>query len=212
MSQINSVAANSYWPAIIYLRFEGGAVRAIGGKSVTVGCGARTLACPSRAEYLLTVQGRRARALVVLCATARTNSCQDFVRCEMGHTRSYACWTELTWEVSVTSRRKTHRARPLASNVQPMETTMQKTALTILGALLISGAAIQIAAASEQHHHVTKANYSRHNQADFRGAYNQVRPVNVSVTPPAVYRTEEGFRLPDPSWIGGQDPSLNPAD
>jgi hypothetical protein len=32
-----------------------------------------------------------------------------------------------------------------------METTMQKTALTIFGALLISGMAAQMAAASEHH-------------------------------------------------------------
>ena len=89
---------------------------------------------------------------------------------------------------------------------------MQRTALTIAGALLISGMAVQMAAASEQHHHVTKANYSRH-LTNFRGAYNQVNgPINVSVTPRAVYRTEEWFRLPDPSWIGDEDPSLHPAD
>ena len=83
---------------------------------------------------------------------------------------------------------------------------MQKTALIILGALLISGSVIQMAAASEHRHHVTKANFSRHHVADFRGAYNQVRPID------GVYRTEEWFRLPDPSWIGGQDPALNPSD
>ena len=87
---------------------------------------------------------------------------------------------------------------------------MQKIALTIFGALLISGMAVQMAAASE-HHHVTKANFARHH-ANFRAAYNQVRPINASVTPSAVYRTEEWFRLPDRSWIGDQDPSLNPSD
>jgi hypothetical protein len=91
--------------------------------------------------------------------------------------------------------------------------TMQKTALTIFGALLISGMAVQMAAASEHHHHVTKANFSRHHPADFRGAYNQVKPINV--TPRALYRTDtdgSGFRGVDPSWIGDRDPSLNPAD
>ena len=83
---------------------------------------------------------------------------------------------------------------------------MQKTALTVFGALLISGSVVQIAAATE--HHKAKA---KHHYADFRGAYNQVRPINV-VTPPVVYRTEETFRLPDPSWIGDEDPSLHPAD
>ena len=90
---------------------------------------------------------------------------------------------------------------------------MQKTALTIFGALLISGMAVQMAAASEQHHHVTKANYSRH-LTNFRGAYNQVNgPINVSVTPPALYRTDgTDFRAPDPSWIGDEDPSMHPSD
>ena len=89
---------------------------------------------------------------------------------------------------------------------------MRKIALTIFGALLISGSMVQMAAAAEHHQHVIKA---KHHYADFRGAYNQVRPINasnVSVTPPAVYRTEETFRLPDPSWIGDEDPSLHPSD
>ena len=34
---------------------------------------------------------------------------------------------------------------------------MQKTALTIFGALLISGMSVQMAAASERHHHMTRA-------------------------------------------------------
>ena len=91
---------------------------------------------------------------------------------------------------------------------------MRKIALTIFGALLISGMTVQMAAASE-HHHVTKANLSRHH-ADFRGAYNQLKgPINVSVTPPALYRTDTdgfGYRGFDPSWIGDRDPSLNPSD
>jgi hypothetical protein len=86
---------------------------------------------------------------------------------------------------------------------------MRKIALTIFGALLISGSVVQMAAAAEHHKHLTKA---KHHYADFRGAYNQVRPINASVTPLAVYRTEETFRLTDPSWIGDEDPSLHPSD
>jgi hypothetical protein len=98
----------------------------------------------------------------------------------------------------------------LASNVQPMETIMEKI-LRIFGALLISGMAVQMAAASE-HGHLTKANLSRHH-SDFRGAYNQVSgPINVSVTPSALYRTDTDFRRADPSWIGDEDPSLHPSD
>ena len=89
---------------------------------------------------------------------------------------------------------------------------MRKTALTIFGALLISGSMVQMAAAAEHHKHVTKANLARSHYSDFRGAYNQVRPINASVTPLAVYRTEETFRLPDPSWVGGEDPSVHPSD
>jgi hypothetical protein len=88
-----------------------------------------------------------------------------------------------------------------------METTMRKIAIAIFGALLISGSVVQIAAATE--HHNAKA---KHHYANFRGAYNQVRPINASVAPPVVYRTEETFRLPDPSWIGDEDPSLHPSD
>ena len=87
---------------------------------------------------------------------------------------------------------------------------MHKTALTIFGALLLSGMAVQMAAASEHHHHVTKANFSRHHPADFRGAYNQVRPINVSIAPGAVLPHDTDFRRFDPSWIGDRDPSLNP--
>jgi hypothetical protein len=54
-----------------------------------------------------------------------------------------------------------------------METSMQKTVLTILSALLISGSAVQMATASEHH---TK----------FRRAYNQWNGP-VVVTPPARY-------------------------
>jgi hypothetical protein len=89
---------------------------------------------------------------------------------------------------------------------------MQKTALAIFGGLLISGLAVQMAAASEHRHYVTKANFSRHHAADFRGAYNQVRPINVSVTPPALLPHDTDFRQVDPSWIGDRDPSLNPSD
>jgi hypothetical protein len=51
---------------------------------------------------------------------------------------------------------------------------MKKTALTIFGALLISGLAVQMAAAST-HHHRGKVHLN-----NFRGAYNQVNgPVGV---------------------------------
>jgi hypothetical protein len=99
----------------------------------------------------------------------------------------------------VASRRKSHEAQ-LPSNVQPMETTMQKTALTIFGALLITGLAVQMAAASE--HHRSKAYFGR-DLSELRRAYNQVNgPINV--TP----RTLNRF---DPSAPRSEDPEMNPS-
>ena len=72
---------------------------------------------------------------------------------------------------------------------------MQKTAFTILGALLISGLAIQMATASEHH---TK----------FRRAYNQWNGP-VVVTPSARYNWDTndfGLGGRDPSKVGGEDP------
>jgi hypothetical protein len=90
-----------------------------------------------------------------------------------------------------------------------METTMRKTALTIFGALLISGLAVQMAAAASQHHR-SKA-YSGRDLSDFRGAYNSdfsgaYDQVNGSiiVVPPMLDRF-------DPSRPGGQDPDLKPS-
>jgi hypothetical protein len=81
-----------------------------------------------------------------------------------------------------------------------METTMQKTVLTIFGALLISGLAVQMAAASE--HHRSKAYFGR-DLSELRGAYNQVNEP-IGVAPRALDRF-------DPSRPGGQDPDLNPS-
>jgi hypothetical protein len=81
-----------------------------------------------------------------------------------------------------------------------MEMTMRKTALTIFGALLISGLAVQMAAASE--HHRNKAYFGR-DLSNFRGAYNQVNgPIVVAP------RVLDRF---DPSRPGGEDPSFNPS-
>lgn len=77
---------------------------------------------------------------------------------------------------------------------------MQKTALIIFGALLISGMAVQMAAASE--HHRSKAYFGR-DLSEFRRTYNQVnRPIDA--TP----RMLDRF---DPSRPGGEDPALNPS-
>jgi len=83
---------------------------------------------------------------------------------------------------------------------------MQKTALTIFGALLISGSMIQVAAASEHRHHYVK----KHHAVNFRGAYDVVRPINASVSSRGF--SGEAVWLPENSWIGGQDTALNPSD
>ncbi len=85
---------------------------------------------------------------------------------------------------------------------------MRKTALTIFGALLISGLAVQMATASE--YHARKAHYDR---SDLRRAYDQWNgPIYVS--PRTLDGSDTnglGFRGRDPSWVGGQDPALNPS-
>ena len=75
-------------------------------------------------------------------------------------------------------------------NVQPTEMTVQKTALTVFGVLLISGMALQLAAASE--HHGNKAYFGR-DLSEYRRAYNQVNgPINI--TPRALDRLTRRFR------------------
>jgi hypothetical protein len=75
---------------------------------------------------------------------------------------------------------------------------MQKSAITIFGALLISGLAVQMATASEH-------------QMKLRRAYNQWNGP-VTVTPLARYYSDtNGFGERDPSRVGGEDPSLRPS-
>ena len=55
---------------------------------------------------------------------------------------------------------------------------MQRIALRLLGVLLISGLAVQMAAASE--HHRSKAYFGR-SLPEYRGTYNQLDgPINVT--------------------------------
>ena len=78
---------------------------------------------------------------------------------------------------------------------------MQRTALTILGTLLISGLAIQSAAASE-HHHRSKAHFGR-DISEYRGTYNQVDgSINV---------TRRAFDRFDSSTSRNANPVLNPS-
>jgi hypothetical protein len=75
---------------------------------------------------------------------------------------------------------------------------MQKTTLTIFGALLISGLAVQTVAASEHH-------------AKFRRAYNQVTSEPNS-SPAIRYMWENnGLGATDRSRVGGEDPSFRPS-
>ncbi len=81
---------------------------------------------------------------------------------------------------------------------------MRKTTLTVFGALLISGLAVQVATASE--HHARKA----YDRSDLRRAYNQVLgPIDVAPRAPDRFDIN-GFGGRDPSWVGGKDPSFNP--
>jgi hypothetical protein len=78
---------------------------------------------------------------------------------------------------------------------------MQKTALTIFSALLISGLAVQTVAASERH-------------KQFRRAYNQAMSGAPDVSPTVRYIWgNNGFGLGgnDASRVGGEDPTLRPS-
>jgi hypothetical protein len=92
-------------------------------------------------------------------------------------------------------------ARLLRHSVQPTETKMRRT---ILGALLITVSAIQVATASERH--ARRA----HDLWDFRGSYNQL---NEPSRETQERRNIEnfGFSGRDPSRPGGWDPNLNPS-
>ncbi len=79
---------------------------------------------------------------------------------------------------------------------------MQKTALTIFGALLISGMAAQMATASE--HRGNKAYFGRdYDRSVLRRAYNQVNG--------PIYAAPQMLDRFDASRPGGEDPSLNPS-
>jgi len=88
-----------------------------------------------------------------------------------------------------------------------MEIEMRKTALTILGALLITGSAVQLASASN--YHVYRWG---HDRSDYRRSYNQVNKPFYAVPQTREDRNMEnfGFSGRDPSRVGGEDPSLNP--
>ena len=91
------------------------------------------------------------------------------------------------------------RRYPPRLDVKPVETSRQKTTLTIFSALLISGLAVQTVAASEHH-------------SRFRRAYNQV--TSEPTAPPIRYMWENngpGVGLKDLSRVGGEDPSFRPS-
>jgi hypothetical protein len=77
---------------------------------------------------------------------------------------------------------------------------MQRTAFVMLGVLLISGSAVEMAAASEHHHNRSKAYFGR-DISEIRGSYNQVGPINIA--PQALDRF-------DPSTPRDGGPVLNP--
>ncbi len=83
---------------------------------------------------------------------------------------------------------------------------MKRTVLITLSVLLISGSAVQIAAASEHHHNRSKAYFGRDLSA-VRGSYNQARPVDQARPVNVAPRAPDRF---DPSAPRHEDPVLNP--
>lgn len=77
---------------------------------------------------------------------------------------------------------------------------MQRTAVVLLGALLISGSVVGTAAAA-QHRHKQSGAYFGRDISEIRGSYNQVGPIDVAP------RVLDRF---DPSSPRNEGPVLNP--
>jgi hypothetical protein len=86
---------------------------------------------------------------------------------------------------------------------------MRRTVITILGAFLIAGSAVQLATASE--HHVRTSRGS--DRWDYRRAYNQWNEPFYAAPQTRGNRNIEdfGFSGRDPSRVGGEDPNLRPS-
>ena len=82
---------------------------------------------------------------------------------------------------------------------------MRKNVITILGALLITVSAVQMAAASGRH---TRRAYD---PGDFRGSFNQLNEPSFAIPETRAGRNIQnfGFSGRDPSAVGGWDPNLN---
>jgi hypothetical protein len=82
------------------------------------------------------------------------------------------------------------------------------TTISVLISAIASPVFAQDAGVREAKHHGRT-----HELRDFRGVYNQVNGPLYS-TPRALDRSDIngfGFGGRDPSWVGSEDPSLNPA-
>jgi hypothetical protein len=90
---------------------------------------------------------------------------------------------------------------------------MRKTVLTILGALLIAGSAVQMASASEYHaRKAYRVPDAASQQLKFRGSYNQLNgPSYAAPLTSEEYRNQEDFGWSgrDPSRVGGMFPYFN---
>ena len=131
-----------------------------------------------------------------------TIGCQDFVKCGVDHRclePAGRCWAVLMRQVCRANANEPQGEAQLPrSNVQPMETTMQKTALTIFGALLISGMAVQMATATE--HQGRKAYFGRdHDRSVLHRAYNQVNGP-IDATPRTLDRFDQSDWRSDPKF------------
>src|SRR5580658_6233040 len=96
---------------------------------------------------------------------------------------------------------------------EPMEVMMSKTALTILGVLLIAGLSVQVASASEKHvRKLHRVSTPVQDQWNFRGAYDG--PLYYNYIPQGLQdvrarnRQNFGFGGWDQSRPGDLDPSL----
>lgn len=89
--------------------------------------------------------------------------------------------------------------------------TKALSTLAILSALIASPAFAQDTGVQEPAHHVRTHERGAYHR--FRGAYNQSN-APIYAAPGAFDRPDTngfGFRGRDPSWVGDEDPSLNPS-
>src|ERR1700739_1728039 len=102
--------------------------------------------------------------------------------------------------------------------IHPMEITMRKTIIFILGTTLTAGSMVQVATAEEQGRRaedrpVITEDANRGAYDQYRGAYDQSNGPSAPLTPEEERNKEDfGFSGRDPSRVGGESPYFNPPD